>query len=186
MEAGKPALEGTLGRPAMARTLGWFYVAGATLGGLSLVLPHSDTTNLLAMAIVIACAFAGGGFLFLGATRLPEDAVPIFLILGSGLITAAVYFDGHTSSVYSFFYVWVGVAAFSSSTIASGITPRTRPSRRSRSTSSSGSAGSTWRHGWAARSSPCSCPTRTSAAPSWSPSACAALSIAPSPRRRCR
>ena len=112
MEAGKPALEGTLGRPAMARTLGWFYVAGATLGGLSLVLPHSDTTNLLAMAIVIACAFAGGGLLFLGATRLPEAAVPIFLTLGSGLITAAVYFDGHTSSVYSFFYVWVGVEAF--------------------------------------------------------------------------
>src|SRR4051794_34406413 len=112
MEAGKPALEGTLGRPAMARTLGGFYVAGATLGGLSLVLPHSDTTNLLAMAIVIACAFAGGGLLFLGATRLLEAAVPIFLTLGSGLITAAVYFDGHTSSVYSFFYVWVGVEAF--------------------------------------------------------------------------
>src|SRR5436190_17245598 len=101
MEAGKPALEGTLGRPAMARTLGWFYVAGATLGGLSLVLPHSDTTNLLAMAIVIACAFAGGGLLFLGATRLPEAAVPIFLTLGSGINTGPPQRTPPTPSKYS-------------------------------------------------------------------------------------
>jgi diguanylate cyclase (GGDEF)-like protein len=112
MDAGKPALEGTLGRPAMARTLGWFYVAGATLGALSLVLPRNHTTNLLALVVIIAISYAAGGLLFVGTTRLPEAAVPVFLTLGSGLITTAVYFDGYTSSVYSFFYVWVGVEAF--------------------------------------------------------------------------
>ena len=107
-----PALEATLGRPAMARTLGWFYVAGATLGGLSLVLPHMRTTNVVAMVVVIALAYAGGALLLAGATRLPEAAIPCFLVVGSVMITAAVYFDGHTSSVYAYFYVWVGVEAF--------------------------------------------------------------------------
>jgi diguanylate cyclase (GGDEF)-like protein len=112
MERGKPALEGALGRPAMARTLGWFYLAGATLGALSLVLPRSSTAEIPPMVVVIAIACAGAGLLFVGASRLPKAAVPVFLTFGSVLITAAVYFDGYTGSVYSFFYVWVGVEAF--------------------------------------------------------------------------
>jgi diguanylate cyclase (GGDEF)-like protein len=112
MEAERPALEGTLGRPAMARTLGWFYVAGATLGGLSLALPRSSATDIVAMVVIIALAYAGGALLLAGSTRLPDAAIPCFLVAGSLLITAAVYFDGHTSSVYAYFYVWVGVEAF--------------------------------------------------------------------------
>jgi diguanylate cyclase (GGDEF)-like protein len=112
MDSGRPALESTLGRPAMARTLGWFYVAGATLGGLSLALPRNHTTDILAMVAVVGLAFVAGAVLLTWANRLPADAIPVFLAAGSVLITLAVYFDGHANSVYSFFYVWVGVEAF--------------------------------------------------------------------------
>src|SRR4051812_6687215 len=112
MDPDRPAVDVTLGRPAMARTLAWFYAAGATLGGLSLLVPHSGTTDLVGIVAVMGIAYAGGGVLLAGADRLPEAAIPAFLTLGSLLISAAVYFDGNTSSVYSFLYVWVGVEAF--------------------------------------------------------------------------
>jgi diguanylate cyclase (GGDEF)-like protein len=96
----------------MARTLGWFYLAGATLGGLSLILPRSDTTDVVGLLAVVGLAYAGGAFLLAGASRLAATAIPFFLIGGSLLITAAVYFDGQTSSVYAYLYVWVGVEAF--------------------------------------------------------------------------
>src|SRR3954451_3615972 len=112
MDSARPALTSTLGRPAMARTLGWFYLAGATLSALSLVLPHSSSTDVLGVVVVVSIAFAGSCLLLAGANVLPETAIPGFLLIGSLLITAAVYFDGHTSSVYAFFYVWVGVEAF--------------------------------------------------------------------------
>jgi diguanylate cyclase (GGDEF)-like protein/putative nucleotidyltransferase with HDIG domain len=112
MDSDRPAVDITLGRPAMARTLAWFYLAGATLGGLSLLMPHSSTADIAGMVVVIGIACAVGGVLLAGADRLPEVAIPAFLAGGSLLISSAVYFDGHTSSVYSFYYVWVGVEAF--------------------------------------------------------------------------
>src|SRR3954469_11748979 len=112
MDSARPALESTLGRPAMARMLGWFYLAGAVLGGLSLVLPHARDTDVLGVVAVVAVAFLGGGLLVTGANLLPAVAIPGFLVVGSLLITASVYFDGHAGSVYAFFYVWVGVEAF--------------------------------------------------------------------------
>jgi diguanylate cyclase (GGDEF)-like protein len=112
MDSARPALDSTLGRPAMARTLGWFYLAGAILGGLSLALPHSPTTDVLGVLGVVGIAAVGGALLVSGSNRLPPMAIPGFLLAGSALITAAVYFDGHSSSVYAYFYVWVGVEAF--------------------------------------------------------------------------
>jgi diguanylate cyclase (GGDEF)-like protein len=104
--------DGTFGRPAMARTLGYFYLAGATLGLLSLLVPHRDTTDVTALFVNIGVAYLGGVVLVAGANRLPDAVVPAFLAAGTCLISAAVYFDGHGSSVYAFLYVWVGVEAY--------------------------------------------------------------------------
>ena len=112
MDPDRPAVDVTLGRPAMARTLAWFFVAGATLGALSLLVPQSRTMDIAGTVGVVGIAYAAGAVLLAGADRLPAAAIPAFLALGSLLISAAVYFDGHTSSVYSFYYVWVGVEAF--------------------------------------------------------------------------
>ena len=111
MDPVRPAVD-TFGRPAMARTLGWFYLAGATIGALSLLVPRSPTANVLGIVLVITIAYAGAALLLAGAKRLPESAIPVFLAFGSVLISSAVYFDGYTGSVYAFLYVWVGVEAF--------------------------------------------------------------------------
>jgi diguanylate cyclase (GGDEF)-like protein len=47
-----------------------------------------------------------------GADRLPAATLPSFLALGTLLITAAIWFDGHADSAYTPFYVWVAVIAF--------------------------------------------------------------------------
>jgi Diguanylate cyclase, GGDEF domain len=105
------ATDSTFGRPAMARTLGYFYLAGATIG-LSLLVPHPDTTDMGPLVVNIGVAYMAGLVLLAAADRLPDATAPLFLAAGTGLISTAVYFDGHGSSVYAFFYVWVGVEAY--------------------------------------------------------------------------
>jgi diguanylate cyclase (GGDEF)-like protein len=105
-------MEGTLGRPAMARTLAWFYFAGAGIALASLVLPHAPERDVVGLLVLIGLACASGVLLLAGAGRLPGMVAPAFLVLGSLMITAAVYFDGFGASAYGAFYVWVGVEAF--------------------------------------------------------------------------
>ena len=96
----------------MARTLGWFYVAGGVVGGLSLLAPLDPGASLPGLISNCVIAFASGLVLFRFGPRLPHWAIGVFLLVGSVMITTAVLWDGHGSSVYSFFYVWVGVEAF--------------------------------------------------------------------------
>ena len=104
--------EGPLDRPAMARTLGLFYLSGGLLGLVAIateVRPEADVPAMLAVtAVTFACAAA----LYAGAKHMPRGGAPAALALGTLLISAGVYFDGHASSVGGLFYVWVGVLAF--------------------------------------------------------------------------
>ena len=61
----------------MARTLGWFYVAGATLGGLSLVLPHSRGTDVVGVLAVVAIALVGGVLLMVGSNVRRRRRFPV-------------------------------------------------------------------------------------------------------------
>ena len=110
--AARPVMDGPLGRPAMARTLAYFYLAGATLGLGSLFIEHPSDASLSGIAGVAAVCYLAAAVLYLRASRLPEPAIPGFLAVGTLLITAAIVFDGRGSSVYALFYVWVGVEAF--------------------------------------------------------------------------
>jgi diguanylate cyclase (GGDEF)-like protein len=96
----------------MARTLAWFYVAGGVVGLLSLLAPLHEGANLAGLILNSTVAFVAGVVLFRVGPRLPHWAIAGFLLGGSIMITTAVLWDGHGSSVYSFFYVWVGVEAF--------------------------------------------------------------------------
>lgn len=96
----------------MARTLAWFYMAGGVVGVLSLLAPLDPGANLLGLLANALIAFAAGAVLFRVGPRLPHWAIAVCLSGGSIMITTAVLWDGHGSSVYSFFYVWVGVEAF--------------------------------------------------------------------------
>jgi len=96
----------------MARTLAYLYLGGATLGLTSLAVPHPSGANLPALLAVTAVAYLTGLVLLGGARRLPPAAMPCCLAAGTLLVTAAIHFDHGSSSVYSLFYVWVGVEAF--------------------------------------------------------------------------
>ena len=103
--------DGILSRPAMARTLAFFYLAGATLIVASIVLPYPDD-HVVAQLAVSAVAYATGLALFLLGKRLPQLAIPTVLSLGTLLITALVWLEGSGSSFYALFYLWVAVEAF--------------------------------------------------------------------------
>jgi diguanylate cyclase (GGDEF)-like protein len=104
-------MDGTLGRLAMARTLAYFYLAGASLGLASLAVPHGPDTNGAALLVLISLGYAGGFLLLIGGRRLPDFANPLLLALGTVVISVAVYADGNADSAYALLYVWVGLEA---------------------------------------------------------------------------
>ena len=96
----------------MARTLGYLYLAGATLGLASLALPMSSRSDLPPLLVLVATALVAGVALVLLADRVPAGTVQLFLVAASVLIGLAVHFDGRGASVYGLYFVWVGLMAF--------------------------------------------------------------------------
>lgn len=100
--------------PAAAwRTLGALFFAGATIGTLSLVLPHPATFDDTALWSNIAIAYAASALCVALATRrLPAWMLQVVVAAGILVITRAVYYSADPSGFYAFFYVWVGLYAF--------------------------------------------------------------------------
>ena len=107
-----PAKGVTIGRPAMAKTLGAFFLAGAFIGATSLLLPKHPDAEIAPLLVNAVLALAVGLLLFFQSEWLPPKVIPLFLAGGTILISTAVYFDGHATSAYALLYVWVGVEAF--------------------------------------------------------------------------
>ena len=105
-------MDGPFDRASANRTLGYFFIAGASLSLAALFMPGSPTADVTGLAAMVVVAFATGAVLFFGAARLPAAAVPVALVGGVGVITAGVYFDGHGPSPAGLYYVWLGVLAF--------------------------------------------------------------------------
>ena len=96
----------------MARTFTYLFGIGGTLLLVSLALPHSadrDTAGLVATAI--AAYLAALGFLAL-FDRLPLWFFEASPLLGTMLVSLAVYFGGSEAvAAYAVYYFWVGLAA---------------------------------------------------------------------------
>lgn len=97
----------------MARSLGGLYLAGATIGLVSLFLPRAPGENVGALAVNIALACTCGLAMVLGGRRLPIWMFHVALLAGTALITRAIYYSGHGVSYYSVWYVWTALFAFS-------------------------------------------------------------------------
>ncbi len=97
----------------MARSLGWLFIAGATIGLISLFLPRAPDTNVGALAVNIGLAYLGGVVVLVAFRRMPAWTFQIVLLVGIALITRAVYYSGHGVSYYGVWYVWVALFAFS-------------------------------------------------------------------------
>jgi diguanylate cyclase (GGDEF)-like protein len=97
----------------MARSLGWLFIAGATIGLISLFLPRAPDTNVGALAVNIGLAYLGGVVVLIVFRRMPAWTFHVVLLVGMALITRAVYYSGQGVSYYGVWYVWVALFAFS-------------------------------------------------------------------------
>jgi diguanylate cyclase (GGDEF)-like protein len=97
----------------MARSLGWLFIAGATIGLISLFLPRAPHTNVGALAVNIALAYVGGGIVLTVFRRMPAWTFHIALLAGAALITRAVYYSGQGVSYYGIWYLWAALFGFS-------------------------------------------------------------------------
>jgi diguanylate cyclase (GGDEF)-like protein len=96
----------------MATVLGALFLAGAAIGGLSLLLPHPseyDAPNLWSNVLL---ALVAGVVLLLVRNRLPAWSLPIILLGGTAVVTRAVYYGHDPSGYYTIWYLWIGVYAF--------------------------------------------------------------------------
>jgi len=95
-----------------ARALGSLFLAGATIGLVSLLLPHAPKADVPALYSNVALAFAGGIVLWMLGARFPHWALHLAVAAGTLLIARAVLLSGDKVSFYSVWFIWVGVYSF--------------------------------------------------------------------------
>jgi diguanylate cyclase (GGDEF)-like protein len=96
----------------MATVLGALFLAGATIGALSLVLPHPSEYDSAALWSNVGFSYVFGLALLLGRQRLPVWALQLAVLVGTIVVTRAVYYGHDPSGYYTFWYLWVSVYAF--------------------------------------------------------------------------
>jgi diguanylate cyclase (GGDEF)-like protein len=92
--------------------MGCLFIAGASIGLVSLLLPHPPGSNDLALYSNVALAYAGGLFVLWFGPRAPGWFFHLTLAVGAVLITRAVFYSGEAVSFYAVWYLWVGLYAF--------------------------------------------------------------------------
>jgi serine phosphatase RsbU (regulator of sigma subunit) len=95
----------------LQRLLGYLFVAGASIGTLSMIFPQPPGTSILGLFVVFALAYAWGALLLAGRGRLPNLTSHFSLVYGSTLVTLAIHFTDGRTGVYAMFYVWVSITA---------------------------------------------------------------------------
>lgn len=84
---------------------------GATIGAVSLIVPHPDSFNDTALWSNVALSYAGAITCFVGAYKLPVLPLYVFVFVGVFAVTRAAYYTGEPSGFYTLFYVWIGLYA---------------------------------------------------------------------------
>jgi diguanylate cyclase (GGDEF)-like protein len=95
-----------------ARALGLLYVAGGTIGVVSMVLPHGRDASEVGLWSNIALAYVAGAVLLGVGARFPAWAFHVFVALGSAMVMRAVLVSGDGNSFYSVWFLWIGLYAF--------------------------------------------------------------------------
>ena len=108
----KRDVEGLRSAATLQRALGMLFVAGATIGTLSMAFPQPPGTDVAGLFVLFAIAYVVGAVLLLGRGRLPHWTSHIGLGTGTLLVTLGIIFTDERTSIYSMFYVWVSITAF--------------------------------------------------------------------------
>jgi diguanylate cyclase (GGDEF)-like protein len=99
--------------PGLAwRALAALFVAGGTMGTLSLLLPHQMSFDMPGLWSNVVLAYGAAAIILLGYRFLPTWAVGAFVVLGILTITRAIYLSHDASGYYAIWYVWVGLYTF--------------------------------------------------------------------------
>jgi diguanylate cyclase (GGDEF)-like protein len=96
----------------MATVLGSLFLAGASIGALSLVLPHPSEYDSSALWSNVAISYVFGFAVLLLRQRLPVWAMQLCVLAGTIVVTRAVYYGHDPSGYYTFWYLWICVYAF--------------------------------------------------------------------------
>lgn len=96
----------------MARAAGLLFLCGATVGAISVLLPHAAGADDDLLWTNIVIAYLGAAGLLLWGQRLPRWCYHAALGLGTLLITRAIYLSDDPASYYAAWYVWVGLFTF--------------------------------------------------------------------------
>ena len=96
----------------MALAIGALFFAGATIGAVSLILPHPGSFDDAELWTNVALAYASSLLVLALADRLPPWTVQVVVGLGTLVATRAVYLSHEPTGFYTFFYIWIGVYSF--------------------------------------------------------------------------
>ncbi len=96
----------------MATVLGALFLAGGTIGALSLILPHPSEYDSSALWTNVGIAYVFGLSVLLARQRLPVWAMQLCVLAGTAIVTRAVYYGHDPSGYYTFWYLWICVYAF--------------------------------------------------------------------------
>ena len=99
----------------MGLVAGWLFLAGAALCVLAMLLPHSPKVDGAAIWIEAGATALASLPLLVWARRLPRGAYPAVMLVGTGVITVTMYFNGERlgapSAGTQVLYVWVALYA---------------------------------------------------------------------------
>ncbi len=110
LEAPLGSVDGSAESPRFTWLMGaLLFGAGASVGALSLLVPHPESFNEAALWSIVAIACVGGVAALLLAGSAPAWPVHILISGAIGLVTAAAYFSHDPSGFYTLFYVWIGL-----------------------------------------------------------------------------
>ncbi|HEV2874538.1 MAG TPA: SpoIIE family protein phosphatase [Thermoleophilaceae bacterium] len=94
-----------------ARSLAYLFVAGASLGLLTLLLPHDEGVQDLQLYVLAAIAIAVATLIYVQAERISEWQLHLVLAAGTTILSFANYYTG-TSTLYPLLYTWTALYAF--------------------------------------------------------------------------
>jgi diguanylate cyclase (GGDEF)-like protein len=93
----------------MWRMAALLFVVGASIGALSLLVPHPAAFDDDELWVNVTLAYAGGVACFFAANRMPIWTLHAALGIGVLLIARAGHFSNDPSGFYSLFFVWIGL-----------------------------------------------------------------------------
>ena len=94
-----------------ARSIAYLFGAGAILGLLTLVFPHSDEVNDLALVLLASAAIVVAAVVWASGDHVRDWHIHVVLVSGVLIVSLANYYAG-PSTLYPLLYMWAALYAF--------------------------------------------------------------------------